>query len=178
MTDVFHSNRSGRRPITASSLEAMTLRYVERYATSREKLARYLRRKLAERGWDGPGEPPIAALVEKMAGLRYVDDTQFAEARTRSLSRRGYGGRRIGQALAADGIGKPLRDRVTDGLNGMEAALAIARRKRIGPFSNAEPTPESTRKAIGILLRAGHELDVARRVAAARTVEELEIGLE
>src|SRR3546814_9679757 len=75
--------RKGRPPLGPGELDAMALRYVERYATSEEKLARYLRRKLRERGWDREDAPPVAALVQRLAGLRYVDDRQFAEARTR-----------------------------------------------------------------------------------------------
>src|SRR3546814_5265320 len=92
--------RKGRPPLGPGELDAMALRYVERYATSEEKLARYLRRKLRERGCDREDAPPVAALVQRLAGLRYVYDRQFAEARTRSRARRGYGRRRIGQALA------------------------------------------------------------------------------
>lgn len=166
--------RKGKTPVDAAALDAMALRYVERYATSREKLARYLRRKLFERGWAGPGEPSVEALVERLADLRYVDDRQFAESRTRTLSRRGYGERRIGQALAADGIAVPLREEMTGGLDRLEAAVSLARRRRLGPFHKGESSPDSWRKAMGILLRAGHDMDIARRVATARTPEELE----
>lgn len=174
MTNDTEPSRNARRPLNPSLLEAMALRYVERYATSREKLARYLKRKLMERGWAGSGQPMVDALVEKMAALRYVDDRQFAESRTRSLARRGYGTRRIGQALAADGISSDLRDEVTGDLDPLAAAVSLARRRRLGPFGDADPTPDGRRKAIGILMRAGHSLDVARRVAGAGTVEELE----
>ncbi len=167
------SRRRGKKPLDASALEVIALWYVGRYATSREKLARYLRRKLMERGWAGPGAPPVDALTERMATLHYVDDRQFAESRARALSRRGYGNRRIGQALAADGIAPPLRADVMDAFDALAAALAFARRRRIGPFGNADPSPESRRKAMATLIRAGHEPDLARRVAAARTVEEL-----
>src|SRR3546814_16496331 len=97
--------RKGRPPLGPGELDAMALRYVERYATSEEKLARYLRRKLRERGWDREDAPPVAALVQRLAGLRYVDDRQFAEARTRSHARRGYGRRRLGTEPPAAGLG-------------------------------------------------------------------------
>ena len=64
----------------------MALRYVERFATTRGKLAAYLSRKIRERGWAGePIDPAIVA--ERMATLGYVDDRLFAEARARSLAR-------------------------------------------------------------------------------------------
>ncbi len=74
-------------PLDASALERLALRYVERFATSRAKLADYLRRKIRERGWDG-APADVDALSERMAVLGYIDDRAFAEARARSLARR------------------------------------------------------------------------------------------
>ena len=55
------SARTPRRappPLDAAALERLALRYVERFATSRGKLADYLARKVRERGWDGvPVDP-------------------------------------------------------------------------------------------------------------------------
>lgn len=168
------TGRLFRRPLDAPRLEALALRYVERYATSREKLARYLRRKLLERGWSNEIPPDIDSLVEKMSRLGYVDDASYAESRGRSLARRGYGKRRISQALAADGIAEDLRTGVTDDVDALAAALALARRRRIGPFADTPPDRDKVQKAIGILLRAGHEFTLARRVAEARSESEFE----
>lgn len=174
----FPSARNGKPQLDGAALEAMALRYVERYATSREKLARYLRRKLRERGWAGEGEAPVAAIVDRMARLRYVDDAQYAESRVRALTARGYGARRIGEALRADGIGAALGERAAADVDALDAVLRLARRRRIGPYADTRPdggrAPEAHRKAIAVLVRGGHSLDLARRVAAAETVEELE----
>ena len=68
-------------PLDPARLERLALRYVERFATTRAKLRRYLERKLRERGWGADAAPDTAALVERMAALGYVDDAAFAEAR-------------------------------------------------------------------------------------------------
>src|SRR5436190_1265675 len=91
--------RKGRPPLDAAGLERLGLFYAGRYATTRTKLADYLRRKVRERGWIGAGAPPVEALVERFAGLGYVDDAAFAEAKAGSLLRRGYGENRVAQAL-------------------------------------------------------------------------------
>ena len=91
--------RSRAKPLDASRLEELALTYVARFATSAAKLERYLTRKVRERGWEGESEPQFAALVERYIELGYVDDAAFARARAGSLLRRGYGPRRIGQAL-------------------------------------------------------------------------------
>jgi regulatory protein len=90
-----------RPPLDAEALERCALHYAGRYATTRAKLAAYLERKLRRHGWAGDEDPAVDRLVEQMAGLGYVDDRAFASARAASLGRRGYGERRIGQAIAA-----------------------------------------------------------------------------
>ncbi|WP_242194760.1 regulatory protein RecX, partial [Sphingomonas hankookensis] len=135
-------SRAPRRPLPPldqPALERAALRYVERYATTRGKLAAYLTRKLRERGSEGPVD--IEGLADRMAELRYVDDRAFAEMRAASMTRRGLGARRIRDALRHAGVGEEDAEAVADTLDdGAEAAaLAFARRKRIGPFA-LEPT--------------------------------------
>src|SRR3954463_3793690 len=97
-------NRRPRPPLDEEGLERLALFYAGRYATTRARLDSYLRRKLRERGWEGSGEPPVAQVTERFAELGYVDDRAFAAGRAASLARRGYGERRVVQALRAAGI--------------------------------------------------------------------------
>ncbi|MBS0482640.1 MAG: RecX family transcriptional regulator [Proteobacteria bacterium] len=174
--------RRNPRPITPARLEEMALAYVARFATSAARLDDYLRRKLRERGWDGEGEPPVAALVERYVAAGYVDDLAFARARAGSLLRRGYGARRIGQALGAAGIDQAVRDEVHAGADEQRrAALALARKRRLGPFGppGAPPADRSAReKQVAVLLRAGHPLDSARFLVDAPSVEAAELWAE
>ncbi len=162
--------RNNPQKLDESALEQAALSYAGRYATTRAKLAAYLRRKLRERGWDGAGEPPVEQLVERMAGLGYVDDRAFAAARAQSLGRRGYGERRVREALRAAGIGdedgQAAREQARRGA--WESALRFAQRRRIGPFAADDGDRASREKALGALLRAGHPPDLARRLAFAR----------
>lgn len=160
-----------------AALEQLALRYVERYATTRARLAGYLRRKLFERGWGGTGDPPVEVIVARMAELRYIDDRQFAEMRTASLIRRGYGARRIDAALRAAGV---ARDDVAPGDDdrAYEAALNFARRKRIGPFAVAIPDLAASRRAFAAMLRAGHAPDLVRKVLDLRNSDDFQMGEE
>jgi regulatory protein len=162
-----------RPPFDGPALEQTALAYAGRYATTRAKLAAYLRRKLQERGWEGENEPPIEALVARMADLNYVDDRAFATARAASLGRRGYGARRVGDALRAAGIGEEdaadAREAARDGA--WASALRFAERRHLGPFSPAEADRPAREKALAAMLRAGHPLDLARRIIAARPGE-------
>jgi regulatory protein len=166
-------SRNERPPLDEKSLEQAALIYAGRYATTRARLAAYLDRKVRDRGWQGEDEPPVARLVERMAALGYVDDRAFASARAAALGRRGFGERRVREALRAAGIDETdsgeAREEARRGA--WAAALRFAERRRIGPFAVAESDREQREKALGALLRAGHPLDLARRLVDAKPGE-------
>lgn len=161
------------RALDDQGLERLALFYAGRYAATRAKLRAYLTRKLRERGWEGQGEPPVEGLVSRFAELGYVDDRAFASARAEALGRRGYGARRVGEALRAAGIGEE------DGAQALDlaregawaAALRFAERRRIGPFAPAPADRLQREKALAAMLRAGHPADLARRLVDSRPGE-------
>lgn len=153
----------------------MALAYVARFATTRAKLEAYLARKLRERGWAGEGEPQVAALLERFTVAGYVDDAAWARARSGSLLRRGYGARRVTEALGAAGIGEDLRKSLRPGEGALRrAALAMARKRCFGPFGAAPPDRARREKQLAAMLRAGHSLDSARELVDAPSVEAAE----
>jgi regulatory protein len=166
--------RKPRPPLTAAKLEELALHYVGRFATSRAKLISYLKRKLRERGWEGAGEPDLDCLAAKLAGLGYVDDRAYAVSKARSLTSRGYGERRVGQALALAGIGEDDGTEARSLAQGdsVNAALRFARRRSLGPFAKTAPDPRERERALAAMVRAGH------RFALARAIIDLEPGSE
>jgi regulatory protein len=151
--------------LDAAALERLALRYVERFATSRGKLADYLARKIRERGWDGAPVDP-RAVAQRMADAGYVDDRSFAEQKGASLARRGYGARRVAETLRAAGLDEEDRAPAVEEARAaaLESALRLARRKRIGPFAAARADPRERERHLAALLRAGHDSRTARRV--------------
>ena len=166
-------DRQPRPPYDEAAIERLALFYVGRYATTRSRLVDYLRRKVKERGWAGERAFDPAPLADKLAGLGYVDDAAFAAARARALGARGYGARRVAQSLRAAGVGEEERgDALPDDKEAAwAAALAFAKRKRIGPYAREAPDTEQRRKQFAALMRAGHGVDVARRVLSAGSAE-------
>ena len=163
------------RPLDRERLNELALAYLARFATSAAKFEAYLRRKLRERGWDGEGEPPVAALVERCVAAGYVDDAAYARSKAGSLRRRGYGTRRIDQSLGAAGIAAELREEVRATLaEERAAALALARKRRLGPFGDRPVDRQGREKQLAVLLRAGHRLDIARQVVEAGSPDWLE----
>jgi regulatory protein len=160
--------RKPRPPLDEDKLNELATAYVARFATSRARLASYLIRKLRERGWAGAGEPPVEALVAKAAALGFVDDAAFALSKARSLTARGYGERRVHQALHAAGIeeadGEAARGHARD--DSVEAALRFAQRRRIGPFAASAADPAAREKALAAMVRAGHGFRLAKAILA------------
>ncbi|MEA3031317.1 MAG: regulatory protein [Sphingomonadales bacterium] len=162
-----------RPPLDGEALERAALRYAGRYATTRARLETYLVRKLRERGWAGQGEPPVEHLTERMAALGYVDDRAFASARAQSLSRRGYGPRRIDAALRAAGIVEADMGEAREiaSAEAWAAALRFAERRKLGPFAPAPCERPAREKAFAAMLRAGHPAAIAQKILAARPGE-------
>lgn len=170
------NDRKPPPPLNDERLRGLALHYVGKYATTTGKLATYLTRKIRERGWEGERRTDIAALVEQFAELGYINDAQYAEARSRSFVRRGFGERRLNEDLRASGIGDadavPAKEHMTE--SKFTAAENFARRKRIGPFASEAVSPEKRQKQLQAFLRAGHGFDVAKRFVHAEPGDEIE----
>jgi regulatory protein len=156
------------RPLDPAKLEELALAYVARFATSAGKLLGYLNRKLRERGWaEGEAADPDA-LVARFVAAGYIDDAGYARARADGLRRRGYGARRVEQALVQAQIGEEERSAARgDEGSARRAALVMVRKRGFGPFGSEQPDRERRERQIAAMLRAGHPLDSARRLIDA-----------
>lgn len=153
-----------RPPLDDDKLRDLALHYVGKFATSQSKLRDYLLRKVRERGWSTETGPDVDALITRLSELGYVNDAGYASIKSGALTRRGYGPRRVDEALRAAGIAE------ADGLAAKsqakaaqwDAAETFARRKRIGPYAIDSATRDVREKQIAAFLRAGHSFALAR----------------
>ena len=170
--------KNSGKALDQNGLQELALRYVSRYATTRHKLRMYLARKLREREWSGEAQPDTETLVERFAELGYIDDALYAKGKADSLTRRGYGARRVDQALYQAGIteddGREARD-VSESKK-WEAAKIYARRKRIGPFADSAADRDRQHKQLQAFIRAGHDFGIARQFVEAKPGERIESG--
>ena len=157
-----------QNPVDEAKLEALAMAYVARFATSEARLAGYLRRKAWRRADPVEAAIWITHICAKLVGLGLVDDRSFADMRARSLASRSYGARRMSAALHQAGIDAEISDSVIAGYADQAPDLAAdyARRKRIGPYSGLPPSADSLRKALGRMMRAGHDYASARTALA------------
>ena len=164
----YRSSKKERPPLDQEALRELALAYVGRFATSRAKLGAYLGRKVRERGWSGERSADLDGIVERLAELGYVDDAAFALSKSRSLTARGYGARRIDQSLRAAGIGEEdgQEARELAATEAVEAALRFARKRRFGPFAEESVDRPAREKALAAMVRAGHGFTLASAILA------------
>ncbi len=179
MTSQPAPGRKAPRPVTRPSLEKAALRYLERFASSTANLRRVLMRKVERSARDhGTDAEEGARWVEDLLA-RYqrsglLDDDTYAQMRTASLHRRGASTRAIRATLAAKGIGRDETERALEALDeevggeaDLSAALALARRRKLGPYRRPEARAAFRDKDLAALGRAGFAYEVARRVVDA-----------
>jgi regulatory protein len=182
----------GAKALTVERLEHAAAAYVARYDASSARLRAVLMRRLfkARRG-DAPivddAEAVIDAVVARYVKGGIIDDARYAERKAGSLHRRGTSSRRIRDKLRLAGIAAgdaeramaATRDELAVDRNGLDlrAALAFARRRRLGPYRAAAERRDRRTKDLAALGRAGFALDIARRVVDCDDPEAL-LGAE
>jgi regulatory protein len=172
-------------------LENAAATYVARYDTSAARLrAVLMRRVLKARRDQAPVVADVEALIDSIVA-RYVrsgiiDDARFAERLAGRLHRRGTSSRHMREKLkragvdaeAANGAIELTRAEAGAQDPDLQAAVAFARRRRLGPFRPAAERSERRTRDLAALGRAGFAFDVARRVIDAHDIEALMAGEE
>lgn len=167
------------RRVTKSSLENAALHYLERFSASAEALRRVLLRRV-DRAARCHGDDPedgallVSQLVERYVAAGLLDDRQYATAKSKSLLRRGKSTRAIRQHLIGKGIAQDHIDAAMTEISGdvgdadtppdLAAALAYARRRRLGPYRPAELREVHRDRDLAALGRAGFSWEIAREV--------------
>ena len=162
------------------------LHYLGRYTTTSAQLRRVMLRRIGRSLEHHGGDREEAlelleALIVQLSSAGYLDDVRYAEARAAELHQRGTSLRGIRAKLYQKGL---TAEQIDDALAriaedepdpDLAAAVAYARRRRLGPFRR-EDTLDSARrsKEFGALARAGFPSGVARRVVDARSLEDLQ----
>ncbi len=164
--------------------------HVERFATTAGNLKRVLLRR-AERALRVHGgdrkemaawaEAAVARLVKNGA----IDDRRYAMDRAAALRRLGKGPEKIRSLLMAKGVDRALITEALHAAAGTEggadaalvAAIAYAKRRKLGPFGAQDGDKDARRKKadkdLAALGRAGFSYAIAKRIARAASSEEL-----
>ena len=183
--------RAKARPLDETALRDLALSYAARFATTGAKLEAYLARKLRERGVaeDADGRSvqlDVPAIVARLVDLGYVDDDSYARMKSRDLTSRGYGARRVDQALRVAGVAEPIRqDHAPGEAKARAAAALLAQKRRFGPFGDrllnlSDPLAlhKQKEKQVAAMLRAGHAYEHVRFILEAASPAMVEEWLD
>lgn len=176
-----------RRPVrkaTRQSLENAALHYLERFAASADSLRRVLMRRVerSARAHDTDreeGAAAVSAILERFREAGLLDDAAYAEGRIATLHRRGLSARGIRRQLAAKGVDRDTVEAALSGLAAempdpdLAAAIAYARRRRLGPWRGADRASRRDRD-LAALARQGFAYDIALRVIDAADPDALQ----
>ena len=179
-TDKKRVARPAGKPPSEARLREAALAHLAKFATTEAGLARVLGNRVRRwaRAAEAEGQDTAQALAEGLAAaatvaaamvaLGAVDDAGFAAARARRLARSGRSRMATSAHLAARGIdADQVREAIAEAPPEADAALAMCRRRRIGPFAREEADAAQRLKWLGMLARAGFSREVAE--AALRT---------
>ena len=171
------------KPITAKTLQNAAALYLERYPTTAKGLRRVLDRRVAKaKRLDAPvmeeADKAIDAVVRKFVDAGVIDDKAFAQTKARALHRRGASGRLTRQKLKLAGIDNDTADKAMAALGEelhadpaereWRAAVAHARRRRLGPFRQAKDRADKRQRDLASMARGGFAYDLARKVIDAK----------
>jgi len=182
-----------RKIPTPQSLANVALHYLGRFAASEASLRRVLLNRLRRVAMenqcfagDAALQTSLRSTIEtiiashKKSGA--INDAAFAETKVNSLRRQGRSRRAIQQRLGVKGIKSALIEEAlaqnADGVEPeeveMQAALALARRRKLGAFRKTPADEDKKRKDFAALARAGFSSAIARRVLQTEAPEEWE----
>ena len=179
------AHRRGPRKATPDYLRNSALYYLECYESSAAHLRRLLLAKVERSARfhgteSSEGTACVEGLIAEFLEHGLLDDARYAEGRALVLHRRGNSARAIRAGLALKGIDAEPIEQALGKLAAqaadpeLAAALAYARRRRLGPYRSPETRPAARERDLASLGRRGFTYDLARRVIETRDMRELE----
>lgn len=177
------------RPITAKYLQNAATFYLERYPSTAEGLRRVLNRRVRKAEMlEAPVmdnvQQAISTIVQKFVDAGMIDDKAFAQTKARALHRRGSSSKLMRQKLQHAGVDRETLDRALEGLDEelhvdprqreLKAAIALARRRKLGPFRTAKDRKERRDKDLAAMARGGFDYQLAKKVIDAADADALD----
>jgi len=166
--------KSKKQPkkITKQRLKNIALYYLKRFDSSVSNLRQILKKRVSEYAyynseWNkNEALEWIEQLLVEFENYGYLDDNRYAEIKVKNYAIQGKSPRYILGHLKMKGIGESVvEDVLTDiAYNQFDAALKLAKKKKIGPFREKEISKDMKTKDMAILLRAGFDYDVVQNV--------------
>lgn len=132
-----------------------------------KQLAEQIARKAREKFESITPEQVSALSAEAVAfgyRMKALDDTAYADIRTRSSQRAGKSKKAIRQTLVQKGVAREIADEAVSEANDLVAAIVYARRRAFGPFRRSELDDKQKAKELSSFARQGFAFEIGSRV--------------
>ncbi|MBR4106524.1 MAG: RecX family transcriptional regulator [Alphaproteobacteria bacterium] len=165
------------KKITVTRLKNIALYYLKRFETTRFGLKSVLRRRIDAYAYqDKEFDKTLAYewvenLLDDFEAKHYVDDERFASFKVRDYLAAGKSPRYVLGKMKEKGVDEQITLRLLNlqDYNPYDAAMKLAKKKKIGPFEPDEAKRRERRsKDLAILVRAGFDYDVAVKVLESK----------
>lgn len=164
------------RKMTKQRIKNIGLYYLKRFESSVDNLRTVLKRRVDayayhDKAFDrNEAYAWIEEVVEDFERYGYLNDERYAEMKIKSYMSAGKSPRYIFGKLREKGVDEGIINGLMDvqDYDPLEAALKLAKKKKIGPFCEDETMRlERRSKDLAILVRAGFDYDTAVRVLSS-----------
>ena len=161
------------RRVSLKRLKNKAAGYLGRYASTERKLTqvliKFIKRKWPEISIDD-AKDEIQETVKWCREYGFVNDASYVLMKVKSGRAKGYSAKQIKQKLALAGISSEevlaaFSDVEDNSDTEFQAALTMARKKRIGPYARSPITDHEERtRQMARLARAGYSYEICKNV--------------
>lgn len=142
-----------------------------------DMLVRRSKRRLGARSLEPETRELITTAVANLVELGLIKDSQFAELRTGTLTRRGLSKRHIAAGLKAKGLSREtIAGAGVADIDDLAQARRYIERKRLGALRRGGMTSDSRLKDLRALARAGFSMAIAKSALADTTIDSCDEG--
>ena len=159
---------------TVQEMRVFSMKYIEKYAPSKQQLRTYLLKKYLKFGAVGIKKNEIKDLIDvvlsDLENSKYLNDKFYSNSKAKNLIQRGSSINKIRNYLMSKGINqkfvKETLDKIKDENEDQDffSALKMCKKRRIGPCRVEDNRPLFYKKDIAVLARNGFDFDTSKRV--------------
>ena len=167
-------NKKKNLETTVEEMRDFSVKYVEKYAPSKQQLRTYLLKKYLKFGAPGVKKNEIKDLIDvvlsELEGSKYLNDKFYSNSKAKNLIQRGNSINKIRNYLMSKGINqkfvKETLDKIKDENEDQDffSALKVCKKRRIGPCRAEDNRPLFYKKDISILARSGFSYEISKKV--------------
>ena len=167
-------NKKKTLQITVEEMRNFALKYVEKYAPSKQQLKTYLLKKYLKTSVPSVKKQDVNDLIDivlsDLEKNKFINDKFYSDSKARNMIQRGNSINKIRNYLISKGIDNQfIKDTVSkiqenNSEQDFFSAIKICKKKRIGPARTEDNRPLFYKKDISLLARNGFDFETSKKV--------------